>query len=101
MASLRCATSVISLIEQLVRVTWRLTSPVCSLSLQIYNEKKSQFQIKRNNPRDLVERVAQDISNLLHKKGKALGVRRQAARSRRHTHANGTRAAHSVRVGAA
>lgn len=46
--------------------------------MQIYNEKKSQFQIKRNNPRDLVERVAQDISNLLHKKGKALGVRRYA-----------------------
>ncbi|XP_075893280.1 voltage-dependent calcium channel subunit alpha-2/delta-2a isoform X2 [Nelusetta ayraudi] len=45
----------------------------------IYNEKKSQFQIKRNNPRDLVERVAQDISNLLHKKGKALGRLAQEA----------------------
>lgn len=55
-----------------------MTPPLRAPSLQIYNEKKSQFQIKRNNPRDLVERVAQDISNLLHKKGKALGVRRRA-----------------------
>lgn len=52
---------------------------------QIYNEKKSQFQIKRNNPRDLVERVAQDISNLLHKKRKALEVRRHAV-PLHHTH---------------
>lgn len=77
-----------------------MTSPACSLSLQIYNEKKSQFQIKRNNPRDLVERVAQDISNLLHKKGKALGVRRHAAWSRRHTHTKGIHAAKQCGVGA-
>uniref|UniRef100_A0AAX7UKT4 VWFA domain-containing protein n=1 Tax=Astatotilapia calliptera TaxID=8154 RepID=A0AAX7UKT4_ASTCA len=38
----------------------------------IYNEKKSQFEIKRNNPRDLVERVARDISKLLNSKRKAL-----------------------------
>ncbi|XP_023180765.1 voltage-dependent calcium channel subunit alpha-2/delta-2 isoform X3 [Xiphophorus maculatus] len=38
----------------------------------IYNEKKSQFEIKRNNPKDLVERVARDISKLLNSKSKAL-----------------------------
>uniref|UniRef100_A0A8D3B0D7 Calcium channel, voltage-dependent, alpha 2/delta subunit 2a n=1 Tax=Scophthalmus maximus TaxID=52904 RepID=A0A8D3B0D7_SCOMX len=38
----------------------------------IYNEKKSQFEIKRNNPKDLVERVARDISKLLNSKRKAL-----------------------------
>lgn len=49
------------------------------LHLQIYNEKKSQFEIKRNNPKDLVERVARDISKLLHSKRKALEVRCDAA----------------------
>uniref|UniRef100_A0A8D3C2X1 Calcium channel, voltage-dependent, alpha 2/delta subunit 2a n=1 Tax=Scophthalmus maximus TaxID=52904 RepID=A0A8D3C2X1_SCOMX len=44
----------------------------CVLRLQIYNEKKSQFEIKRNNPKDLVERVARDISKLLNSKRKAL-----------------------------
>lgn len=43
--------------------------------MQIYNEKKSQFEIKRNNPKDLVERVARDISKLLNSKSKALEVR--------------------------
>uniref|UniRef100_A0A7N6FCA2 VWFA domain-containing protein n=1 Tax=Anabas testudineus TaxID=64144 RepID=A0A7N6FCA2_ANATE len=38
----------------------------------IYNEKKSQFEIKKNNPKDLVERVARDISKLLNSKRKAL-----------------------------
>nr|XP_029527873.1 voltage-dependent calcium channel subunit alpha-2/delta-2 [Oncorhynchus nerka] len=38
----------------------------------IYNEKKSQFDIKRNNPRDLVERVARDIAKLLTSKRRAL-----------------------------
>uniref|UniRef100_A0AAQ4Q989 Calcium channel, voltage-dependent, alpha 2/delta subunit 2a n=1 Tax=Gasterosteus aculeatus aculeatus TaxID=481459 RepID=A0AAQ4Q989_GASAC len=38
----------------------------------IYNEKKSQFEIKRNSPKDLVERVARDISKLLNSKRKAL-----------------------------
>ncbi|XP_029946776.1 voltage-dependent calcium channel subunit alpha-2/delta-2 isoform X1 [Salarias fasciatus] len=38
----------------------------------IYNEKKSQFEIKRNNPKDLVEKVARDISKLLDSKRKAL-----------------------------
>uniref|UniRef100_A0A8D3DYQ5 Calcium channel, voltage-dependent, alpha 2/delta subunit 2a n=1 Tax=Scophthalmus maximus TaxID=52904 RepID=A0A8D3DYQ5_SCOMX len=54
----------------------RLESPdlllPCVLRLQIYNEKKSQFEIKRNNPKDLVERVARDISKLLNSKRKAL-----------------------------
>uniref|UniRef100_A0A3Q2PWD7 Calcium channel, voltage-dependent, alpha 2/delta subunit 2a n=1 Tax=Fundulus heteroclitus TaxID=8078 RepID=A0A3Q2PWD7_FUNHE len=40
----------------------------------IYNEKKSQFEIKRNNPKDLVDRVARDISKLLNSKSKALEV---------------------------
>uniref|UniRef100_A0A8C5HJV0 VWFA domain-containing protein n=1 Tax=Gouania willdenowi TaxID=441366 RepID=A0A8C5HJV0_GOUWI len=43
----------------------------------IYNEKKSQFEVKRNNPKDLVERVARDISKLLNSKRKALEVRRR------------------------
>ncbi|KAM4613654.1 voltage-dependent calcium channel subunit alpha-2/delta-2a [Polymixia lowei] len=38
----------------------------------IYNEKKNQFEIKKNNPKDLVERVARDISKLLISKRKAL-----------------------------
>nr|XP_029505597.1 voltage-dependent calcium channel subunit alpha-2/delta-2-like [Oncorhynchus nerka] len=38
----------------------------------IYNEKKSQFDIKRNNPKDLVERVARDIAKLLTSKRRAL-----------------------------
>ncbi|XP_056292352.1 voltage-dependent calcium channel subunit alpha-2/delta-2a isoform X3 [Pseudoliparis swirei] len=38
----------------------------------IYNEKKSQFEIKRNNPKDLVDRVARDIAKLLNSKRKAL-----------------------------
>ncbi|KAL0978716.1 hypothetical protein UPYG_G00174260 [Umbra pygmaea] len=38
----------------------------------IYNEKKSQFDIKRNNPKDLVERVARDIAKLLTSKKRAL-----------------------------
>uniref|UniRef100_A0A3Q2XC67 Calcium channel, voltage-dependent, alpha 2/delta subunit 2a n=1 Tax=Hippocampus comes TaxID=109280 RepID=A0A3Q2XC67_HIPCM len=41
----------------------------------IYNEKRSQFEIKRNNPKDLVERVARDIARLLNSKRKALEVR--------------------------
>ncbi|TNN83980.1 hypothetical protein EYF80_005851 [Liparis tanakae] len=38
----------------------------------IYNEKKSQFEIKRNNPKDLVDRVARDIAKLLNSKRKSL-----------------------------
>uniref|UniRef100_A0AAY4AWC2 VWFA domain-containing protein n=1 Tax=Denticeps clupeoides TaxID=299321 RepID=A0AAY4AWC2_9TELE len=38
----------------------------------IYNEKKSQFDIKRNQPKDLVEKVARDIAKLLNSKRKAL-----------------------------
>nr|XP_046166788.1 voltage-dependent calcium channel subunit alpha-2/delta-2-like isoform X1 [Oncorhynchus gorbuscha] len=38
----------------------------------IYNEKKSQFDIKKNNPKDLVERVARDIAKLLTSKRRAL-----------------------------
>uniref|UniRef100_A0A8D3EFP7 Calcium channel, voltage-dependent, alpha 2/delta subunit 2a n=1 Tax=Scophthalmus maximus TaxID=52904 RepID=A0A8D3EFP7_SCOMX len=57
-------------------INQRLESPdlllPCVLRLQIYNEKKSQFEIKRNNPKDLVERVARDISKLLNSKRKAL-----------------------------
>ncbi|KAI5619545.1 voltage-dependent calcium channel subunit alpha-2/delta-2 isoform X2 [Silurus asotus] len=39
---------------------------------QIYNEKKSQFEVKRNSPKDLVDRVAKDIAKLLTGKRKAL-----------------------------
>ncbi|XP_026856427.1 voltage-dependent calcium channel subunit alpha-2/delta-2a isoform X3 [Electrophorus electricus] len=38
----------------------------------IYNEKRSQFDVKRNSPKDLVERVARDIARLLNSKRKAL-----------------------------
>lgn len=64
---------VILLIKLMARVTWCLIPYV--LHLQIYNEKKSQFEIKRNNPKDLVERVAREISKLLQSKRKALEVR--------------------------
>lgn len=43
--------------------------------LQIYNEKRSQFDVKRNSPKDLVEKVAKDIAKLLNSKRKALEVR--------------------------
>lgn len=43
--------------------------------LQIYNEKRSQFDVKRNSPKDLVDRVAKDIAKLLNSKRKALEVR--------------------------
>ncbi|XP_051551133.1 voltage-dependent calcium channel subunit alpha-2/delta-2-like [Myxocyprinus asiaticus] len=38
----------------------------------IYNEKRRQFSVVRNNPRDIVEKVATDIERLLAKKRKAL-----------------------------
>ena len=61
----------------LIKLMAPVTRPLipCVLRLQIYNEKKSQFEIKRNNPKDLVERVARDISKLLNSKRKALEVR--------------------------
>lgn len=41
---------------------------------QIYSEKRRQFSLVRNNPRDIVEKVATDIERLLAKKRKALEV---------------------------
>ncbi|XP_036388834.1 voltage-dependent calcium channel subunit alpha-2/delta-2a isoform X2 [Megalops cyprinoides] len=38
----------------------------------IYNEKKGQFEVKRNSPRELVENVAAQIQQLLTRKRKAL-----------------------------
>uniref|UniRef100_A0A3B4DRE1 Calcium channel, voltage-dependent, alpha 2/delta subunit 2a n=1 Tax=Pygocentrus nattereri TaxID=42514 RepID=A0A3B4DRE1_PYGNA len=38
----------------------------------IYSEKRSQFDVRRNSPKDLVERVARDIAKLLNSKRKAL-----------------------------
>ncbi|XP_062852767.1 voltage-dependent calcium channel subunit alpha-2/delta-2a [Trichomycterus rosablanca] len=38
----------------------------------IYSEKRSQFDVKRNSPKDLVDRVARDIAKLLNSKRKAL-----------------------------
>lgn len=38
----------------------------------IYNEKRSQFETKSNQPRDLVEKVARNIARLLNSKRKAL-----------------------------
>ncbi|KAI9515059.1 hypothetical protein NQZ68_027923 [Dissostichus eleginoides] len=51
---------------------WPPAQPSARQRRIIYNEKKSQFEIKRNNPKDLVERVARDISKLLISKRKAL-----------------------------
>uniref|UniRef100_A0A8C1D146 VWFA domain-containing protein n=1 Tax=Cyprinus carpio carpio TaxID=630221 RepID=A0A8C1D146_CYPCA len=39
---------------------------------QIYSEKRRQFSLVRNNPREIVEKVATDIERLLAKKRKAL-----------------------------
>ncbi|XP_062402206.1 voltage-dependent calcium channel subunit alpha-2/delta-2a [Sardina pilchardus] len=38
----------------------------------IYSEKRSQYETKHNPPREMVERVAQDIARLLNSKRKAL-----------------------------
>ncbi|XP_066521093.1 voltage-dependent calcium channel subunit alpha-2/delta-2a [Hoplias malabaricus] len=38
----------------------------------IYSEKRSQYDVKKNSPKELVERVARDIAKLLHSKRKAL-----------------------------
>ncbi|KAK1800051.1 hypothetical protein P4O66_006559, partial [Electrophorus voltai] len=38
----------------------------------IYSEKRRQYSVVRNNPRDIVEKVASDIEKLLAKKKKAL-----------------------------
>ncbi|XP_030632344.1 voltage-dependent calcium channel subunit alpha-2/delta-2a [Chanos chanos] len=38
----------------------------------IYSEKRSQFDVKRNSPKELVEKVARDIARLLDSKGSAL-----------------------------
>ncbi|KAI4827351.1 hypothetical protein KUCAC02_030753, partial [Chaenocephalus aceratus] len=51
---------------------WPPAQPSARQRRIIYNEKKSQFEIKRNNPKELVERVARDISKLLISKRKAL-----------------------------
>lgn len=45
------------------------------LSFQIYNEKRTQFEIKKISPKELVEKVASDIQKLLARKRKALEVR--------------------------
>lgn len=42
--------------------------------MQIYNEKRRQYSLMRNNPRDIVEKVASDIEKLLAKKKRALEV---------------------------
>ena len=42
--------------------------------LQIYNEKRRQFSLVKNQPRQIVEKVASDIEKLLAKKRKALDV---------------------------
>ncbi|CAL8276909.1 unnamed protein product [Boreogadus saida] len=38
----------------------------------IYNEKRRQFSLVKNQPREIVEKVASDIEKLLAKKRKAL-----------------------------
>uniref|UniRef100_A0A672NHA8 Calcium voltage-gated channel auxiliary subunit alpha2delta 2 n=1 Tax=Sinocyclocheilus grahami TaxID=75366 RepID=A0A672NHA8_SINGR len=42
------------------------------MMFQIYSEKRRQFSLVRNNPREIVEKVATDIERLLAKKRKAL-----------------------------
>uniref|UniRef100_A0A8C1PM74 Calcium channel, voltage-dependent, alpha 2/delta subunit 2a n=1 Tax=Cyprinus carpio TaxID=7962 RepID=A0A8C1PM74_CYPCA len=41
-------------------------------SLNIYNEKRNQFAVERNTPKQLVEKVSGDIAKLLNRKRKAL-----------------------------
>lgn len=43
--------------------------------LQIYNDKKNQFQLKKITPNVLVDRVADDIAKLLKSKSKVVEVR--------------------------
>lgn len=44
------------------------------INFQIYNEKRRQFSLVKNQPREIVENVASDIEKLLAKKRKALDV---------------------------
>lgn len=44
------------------------------MNSQIYNEKRRQFSLVKNQPREIVEKVASDIEKLLAKKRKALDV---------------------------
>lgn len=44
------------------------------VTLQIYNEERRRFNVVRNQPRKIVEKVASDIEKLLAKKRKALDV---------------------------
>uniref|UniRef100_A0ACB8EI70 Uncharacterized protein n=1 Tax=Sphaerodactylus townsendi TaxID=933632 RepID=A0ACB8EI70_9SAUR len=46
---------------------------VCSVrEINIYNDKKNQFEVKENVPKKIVEKVAGDIESLLAKKVRAL-----------------------------
>ncbi|KAA0712615.1 hypothetical protein E1301_Tti022841 [Triplophysa tibetana] len=54
-------------------VSFCLTFDLCSV--QIYSEKRSQFDVVKNTPKQLVDTVARDIARLLHRKRKALEVR--------------------------
>ncbi|XP_041080986.1 voltage-dependent calcium channel subunit alpha-2/delta-2-like [Polyodon spathula] len=58
-------------IEQEIDRVVRLVSGVQQIK-GIYNEKRNQFEIKKNSPKELVEKVALDIEKLLAKKRKAL-----------------------------
>ncbi|XP_066553639.1 voltage-dependent calcium channel subunit alpha-2/delta-2a [Amia ocellicauda] len=58
-------------IEQEIDKVLQLVSGVQQMR-GIYNEKRNQFDIKKNSPKELVEKVASDIEKLLAKKRKAL-----------------------------
>lgn len=49
-----------------------------SALFQLYSEKRRQYTLVRNNPTEIVEKVASDIEKLLSKKKKALEVREGA-----------------------
>lgn len=53
------------------------SSPLPNLNIfkQIYDEKKSLFDVRENVPEKIVEKVAEDIESLLAKKVQALKVR--------------------------
>ncbi|KAJ8394855.1 hypothetical protein AAFF_G00042100 [Aldrovandia affinis] len=57
--------------DPLLKQFYFLHSPV---QKRIYNEKKGQFEVKKNSPVELVKKVAGDIQGLLASKRKALEV---------------------------
>src|SRR4029434_243944 len=60
-----------------------LSPPLSIPCLQIYSEKRSQYDTKSNQPKELVERAARNIARLLNSKREALEVRERERESER------------------